>query len=890
MVARPRRPLVSLEAQLQQLTLFSDLDADAENLEQLGPIIKSLDEARQQDAFLRHLKNFVREKDREIEAVCDSNHSEFVAAVDKLLKVRSGTVTLKHRIGELNEDVQAGGSSLGNKKKQLLETQRTAANVGDAIDSIQTCLRVLDLANRVDGLIQDKKYFAALRSLQELESVHLRGVLHHEFAKHMMEGIPQMRNQVKAAVTKEMKEWLFEVREKSRTVGQLALEAMDTRQKRWRVKAQRDPLLRLAKVNSAIELVVNERTENNFVENDKVNIDFRPLYQCIHIYDALGLRDELQASYHEDRRAQANLLLNQGLTFDPSNTSSTTTSSAGGGTAFPALLEEMVGFFLVEQHVISTTPAGFRPEQELDDLWDSMCTRVVDIVSMALRDCRDTKIYISAKASIQIFIQTFEGYSFPVGKLNALLLTLFERYAQLLRDRFSKDFQQAMKETQHQPMVVHNADELNKVLSVCWLKPGDDAILRSSGFPLSLPFSQTYPLCCMDIRNLVDQYYIFSDGFSFSQNHREIDEILKKSLDELLIQQVSTGIRRSLDDTAWINLSQIAQIVVNAEHFNLACLQLENLLLTLRGPYGKAVGASGNASAGGGGGGGGSKLKLDASRHFVSTLRIAEEKINLAFASKLDQFLDLAEYDFSPSSASSHPNSGREGEGGVGVGRQHSAWLQDIVDWIRTMMESVLVMLPDNIKGKVYGAAYEHVCRNLFEKQFLDPKFNPSANLTGLGMLKTDLRFLQHFAAQDRVPSKFFFPIIQTLDLFLLQHPPQQQQQQTQAQQQQDALQEFISLLQSGKLSSPSSSSSSSAAATAGGGVTATSVAKYRDVNPRNVLLILDKLIKHLSTKPPSPSSASASASQNNNPELVKRQREKDALVKAINSSTGFRR
>lgn len=187
MVARPRRPLVSLEAQLQQLTLFSDLDADQENLEQLGPIIKSLDEARQQDAFLRHLKNFVREKDREIEAVCDANHSEFVAAVDKLLKVRSGTVTLKHRIGELNEDVQAGGSSLGNKKRQLLETQRTAANVNEAIGALQVCLRVLDMANLVDGLIVEKKYFAALRSMQELEAVHLRGLLHHEFAKHMLD-------------------------------------------------------------------------------------------------------------------------------------------------------------------------------------------------------------------------------------------------------------------------------------------------------------------------------------------------------------------------------------------------------------------------------------------------------------------------------------------------------------------------------------------------------------------------------------------------------------------------------------------------------------------------------------------------------------------------------
>lgn len=68
------KPHVSLEAQLQQLTLFSDLDADSENLEQLGPIIKSLDEAGQSDAFLRRLHEFVREKEAEIESVCNENH------------------------------------------------------------------------------------------------------------------------------------------------------------------------------------------------------------------------------------------------------------------------------------------------------------------------------------------------------------------------------------------------------------------------------------------------------------------------------------------------------------------------------------------------------------------------------------------------------------------------------------------------------------------------------------------------------------------------------------------------------------------------------------------------------------------------------------------------
>lgn len=38
------------------------------------------------------------------------------------------------------------------------------------------------------------------------------------------------------------------------------------------------------------------------MDNEEVRIDFRPLYQCVHIYDAMDSREQLQSSYQEDRR------------------------------------------------------------------------------------------------------------------------------------------------------------------------------------------------------------------------------------------------------------------------------------------------------------------------------------------------------------------------------------------------------------------------------------------------------------------------------------------------------------------------------------------------------------------------------------------------------------
>ncbi len=40
-----------------------------------------------------------------------------------------------------------------------------------------------------------------------------------------------------------------------------------------------------------------------------------------------------------------------------------------------------------------------------------------------------------------------------------------------------------------------------------------------------MPFSQSFPLCCILIRNLVDQFYQFVEGVD--QHHADIDELLR---------------------------------------------------------------------------------------------------------------------------------------------------------------------------------------------------------------------------------------------------------------------------------------------------------------------------------------------------------------------------
>lgn len=717
MVRKARAPHVSLEAQLQQLTLMSDLDVSTESVEQLGPVIKSLDEARQQDEFLRQLRMFVHRKDEEIEVVCNENHQDFVSAVDELLIVRSGAVSLKHRINELNNEVQASGRALSKQKRALIEKQRVSQNIEEAVDVMQACLHVLEMSASVDACIGAQQYYSALRRLDELEKTHLKPLMQHEIAQRLMASIPATRENIRLEVTRQMKGWLFEVREKCGIVGRRALDAMEARQQRWRARSQKDPVLCLSRVNSPIEQVVNERVEVDLLDS----IDFAPLYRCIHTYEVLGQREKLEENYHEDRKAQANLLLSQNLTVDTA------------GTALAELLQEVVGYFVVEHHVLHTTPPGFRTESQVEDVWETMCERVVDIVGYGLRDCRDARIYVDAKASVLTFIRTLESLGFDISRLNGLLLMLFRRYAQLLRERFADDYSQALAEAQHQPMIVSDKGELSKVLSVCWLREGEEEVLQSQPFPLSLPFSQTYPLCCMDIRSLVEQYYSFSSGFS--QYYREIDDILRQSLNELLVQQISVNTRATVECTG--NLSQVAQIIINVEHFQLACHELEVWLANSRNPNR------------------GGKISLEASEHLATTREIAQNRIESAMFVKLDQFLDLLDYDWT----AAQPRTATY---------QASAYLRDMHDWLLTMMESALVLLSPETKAMTYKSCYIYIANRLLNSALLDTdvvQVSPAA----LANIEMDVTYLYQTARNLSVEDMdgIFAQIRQTLAVIL---------------------------------------------------------------------------------------------------------------------------
>lgn len=54
------------------------------------------------------------------------------------------------------------------------------------------------------------------------------------------------------------------------------------------------------------------------------------------------------------------------------------------------------------------TTNSFRSEQDVEDLWDGMCERVVRIVDEGLGGCEDPEAFLGTKFKVLTFVQTLE--------------------------------------------------------------------------------------------------------------------------------------------------------------------------------------------------------------------------------------------------------------------------------------------------------------------------------------------------------------------------------------------------------------------------------------------------------------------------------------------------
>lgn len=104
-----------------------------------------------------------------------------------------------------------------------------------------------------------------------------------------------------------------------------------------------------------------------------------------------------------------------------------------------------------------------------------MCQTAINLISGALHEVANAEVLLKIKNIIALFIQTMhvgksllfwilaaksrQSWDYPVGALDSFLLVLFDKYAELLKRRFSDDFHEVSVLLKFYSLILIHVDE-----------------------------------------------------------------------------------------------------------------------------------------------------------------------------------------------------------------------------------------------------------------------------------------------------------------------------------------------------------------------------------------------------------------------------------------------
>jgi hypothetical protein len=143
-------------------------------------------------------------------------------------------------------------------------------------------------------------------------------------------------------------------------------------------------------------------------------------------------------------------------------------------------------------------------------------------------------------------------------------------------------------------------------------------------------------------------------------------------------------------------LGQIVQILINLEHFEIACRELEQLLIRARS----------STSAGG-------PVTLKATDSFRDNKKTAEKRIFELVNSKIDDLIDTAEYEWYVRTTSPQRMSNSFCRTATTVEKEPSNYMQTLTRYLSNIMNSTLLGLPREIKELIYFDALSHTAEKI---------------------------------------------------------------------------------------------------------------------------------------------------------------------------------
>ncbi|XP_026172254.1 exocyst complex component 6 isoform X6 [Mastacembelus armatus] len=651
-------PSQSEEENNEEEKAWENFFAELESVDlTLGTTLRSIydDQPNAHKRFMEKLDARIRNHDREIEKMCNFHHQGFVDAITELLKVRTDAEKLMGQVTDTNRRLQEAGKEVTVQTEEVICCRIQQRNMATTVEKLQLCLPVLEMYIKLKEQLESKRYYAALKTMEQLETVYIPRVSQYRFCQIMAENLPRLREEIKEISMSDLKDFLESIRKHSDKVGETAMRQAQQH------KTFNSAVAKQASMGNYTKPVysLNGRTHthnglmmDNSGDEDEADeeiltaqdlVDFSPVYRCLHIYTVLGDRETFENYYRKQRKKQARLVL------QPQANMHETVEG------YRRYFNQIVGFFVVEDHILHATQ-GLVTRAFTDELWNMALSKIIAVLRTHSSYCNDPDLVLELKNLIVIFADTLQGYGFPVNRLFDLLFEVRDQYNETLLKKWALVFREIFEMDNYSPIPVETEEEYKLVVSRF---PFHDAeIEKQQDFPKKLPMSQSVPQIYTQVKEFIYASLKFSE--SLHRSSTEIDDMLRKSTNLLLTRTLSSCLQ-NLIRKPHIGLTELVQIIINTTHLEQACRYLEEFITNITNVSPETVHTT----------------RLYGLSTFKDARHAAEGEIYTKLNQKIDEFIQLADYEW----------------GMVESDGRASGYLMDLINFLRSTFQ-VFTHLP----------------------------------------------------------------------------------------------------------------------------------------------------------------------------------------------------
>ncbi|XP_044034295.1 exocyst complex component 6 isoform X9 [Siniperca chuatsi] len=659
--ALPDPPTQSEEENKEEEKTFWNIFAELESVDlPLGTTLRSIydDQPNAHKRFMEKLDARIRNHDREIEKMCNFHHQGFVDAITELLKVRADAEKLMGQVTDTNRRLQEAGREVTAQTEEVIRCRIQQRNMATTVEKLQLCIPVLEMYSKLKEQLDSKRYYAALKTMEQLEKVYIPRVSQYRFCQIMAENLPRLREEIKEISMSDLKDFLESIRKHSDKVGETAMRQAQQHRTFNSAVSKQANVGHFTKPVYSLNGRTHTHTHNGLMMDDDTGeeeeadeeiltaqdlVDFSPVYRCLHIYTVLGDRETFENYYRKQRKKQARLVL------QPQANMHETVEG------YRRYFNQIVGFFVVEDHILHATQ-GLVTRAFTDELWNMALSKIIAVLRTHSSYCDDPDLVLELKNLIVIFADTLQGYGFPVNRLFDLLFEVRDQYNETLLKKWALVFREIFELDNYSPIPVETEEEYKLVVSRF---PFHDAeIEKQQDFPKKLPMSQSVPQIYTQVKEFIYASLKFSE--SLHRSSTEIDDMLRKSTNLLLTRTLSSCLQ-NLIKKPHIGLTELVQIIINTTHLEQACRYLEEFITNITNVSPETVHTT----------------RLYGLSTFKDARHAAEGEIYTKLNQKIDEFIQLADYEWGMA----------ESDG------RASGYLMDLINFLRSTFQ-VFTHLP----------------------------------------------------------------------------------------------------------------------------------------------------------------------------------------------------